>query len=158
MGLAVAGITRVIDDARKNTFVADALMFLDGAHQLVTSDNVNNFFGNSDSGGYAPSCSDKSGTSTIIPLAAINLDQGGVKSPWGKKYNKGESTSVGDKTGSYIQVTSLIEESGNCKFKYAIYLTDGVHSIGTATAAGGDDKSGPIPEENVNNSMVRMDS
>ncbi len=160
MALAVVGITKVIDDTRKNSLVTDALSFLDGAHQLVSSDNISNLFGDS-TNSYAPTCKNNAGSTTIIPIAAINLDKGGVKSPWGNPYKKGNTTTQGDKTGSYIQVTSAVDPTTlACTFSYAIYLTDGVYSIGNTQADAVDTEGsgkGLIPEDQINASKVKID-
>ena len=148
MALAVISISNVINDARKNTFVTDALSFLDGAHQLVSSDSVSNLLGGDGSGSYAPNCGGSSSDTKYIPLLAINLEKGGVKSPWGNKYVKGETTTEGKGNGSFVMVSSVIGTQGGCTYKYSIYLTDGVHSIGTSDS--------PIEEGQVNTSKITV--
>lgn len=147
MSLAVVAITNVLDTTRKNSFAADAKSFLEGAHQLVSSDTVSSYFGAS--GQYAPPCNATANT-RYIPIAAINLERGGTKSPYGNNYNKGTDTTVKSDAApsvSYVKVSTTAVSNGNCKYTYSIYLTDGVFSIGTQSA--------PIEESNVSGSSVK---
>lgn len=156
MALAVVAITDVVDDTRRKGFVTDAKSFLYGAHQLVTSDS-SDLFGNTNKG-FAPPCTSSTGTTSYIPIAAINLDSGGVNSPYNNEYKKGDKVSTGSsskpvkdgKTVSFIEVTAIVNETTlECDYTYKIYLTDGVYSIGT--------NSGPIEEDAVDTSKVGLD-
>lgn len=142
MSLAVVAITNVLDSTRKNSFVADAKSFLEGAHQLVSSDGVSNLFGPSN-GDFAPTCSGGTTDTKYIPISAINLDRGGVTSPYGNKYKKGDSTTSLSETeakkNSYIKVVATTASSSvGCTYSYSIFLTDGVYSIGTAAEPEGE--------------------
>ena len=148
MSLAVVAITNVLDSTRKNSFVADAKSFLEGAHQLVSSDGVSNLFGPSN-GDFAPTCSGGSTDTKYIPISAINLDRGGVTSPYGNKYIKRDPSESSDlttsvtadkaKKGSYIMVVATTASSSvGCTYSYSIFLTDGVYSIGTAATPEGE--------------------
>ena len=121
MGLAVVAITGVLDNARKATFVADAKSFLEGARNIVTSEEMNSLLDGSASSTYAVACDSSSiPTSTTIPISAIKVQQGGDKSPYGNPY---------DKAASEIFV-SATKDGNDCKYTYSIYLTDGVYAIG----------------------------
>ena len=149
MSLAVVSITGVVDDTRKKAFVDDAKSFLDGAHQLVT--NSLSDIGGDVTAGYAPQCKGISGGGTgvsdtrYIPISTINLDRGGINSPYNNKYDKGElkapvkpstENAVPAKIQSYVKVTAYITDATtvSCEYHYYIYLTDGVYSIGTSSS------------------------
>ena len=137
MGLAVVGITSVLENTRKSAFSSDAKSFLQGAHNLVSSDQANALMGETTA--YAPAC----GSSTYLPLELIPIEQGG-KSPYGQLYSKGTATTkvATAPSKSYIKV----EADAQCKMTYYIYLTDGVKSIGS--------QSSPVLEDNVQSSSV----
>ena len=126
MGLAVVAITGVLDNARKATFVADAKSFLEGARNIVTSEEMNSLLDGSTTGhSYAVACDSSTiPTSTEIPISAIKTQQGGEKSPYGNNY---------DKTNSKIYVSASKDDT-DCKYTYKIYLTDGVYAIGGSGA------------------------
>ena len=151
MGLAVVGITSVLDSTRKSAFAADAKSFIQGARTLVTSDQANAMLGMTTL--YSPKCTGSVGAQdiTYIPLSAIPLDNrtsSGVKSPYGNNYiESGGTTKVtmasgktadndtnyttiksGTTQASYIKVLSTVTTSG-CDYTYSIYLTDGVHYL-----------------------------
>ena len=157
MSLAVVAITNVLDSTRKNSFVADAKSFLEGAHQLVSADGVSNLFGPS-SNNYAPTCAGGGTQTKFIPLEAINLDRGGVTSPYGTAYQKAKgnkSLDTAPSDGSYIKVVAETDKSdpqsptyGSCKYTYSIFLTDTVYSIGA--------KGSEILESKVNTSEVKV--
>ena len=120
MSLAVVAITGVLDNARKATFVADAKAFLEGARNLVTSDEMNSLL-DGDSGEYAVACDSSTiPSSRTIDVSTIKTQQGGVKSPYGNNYDKGNSK-------IYV---SAAKDGTDCKYTYKIYLTDGVYAIG----------------------------
>lgn len=126
MGLAVVGITSVLDNTRKSAFLADARSFLAGAHNMVQSDEANKILGVTDSVG--PDCysTDTSKLTSEINLADIILEGGKKgteqKSPYGNLYL----------ATSKISITA--DPSDNCRLTYKIYLTDGVYNIGSASA------------------------
>ena len=128
MGLAVVGISSVLENTRKSAFAADAKTFLAGAHSLVQADEAATLLGGTAK--YAPSCAGKAGSTDTktINLADIPLDGGKIatdqKSPYGNKYQ----------AASKITVTSNVESTtGKCTLTYKIYLTDGSWAIGTAS-------------------------
>ena len=127
MGLAVVGITAVLENTRKSAFAADAKSYLDGAHQLVRADEANKLLGGNTT--YAPSCSAGTNTTTYIPIDAIKLDSGG-KSPYGNTYTKcsSETLTAASTTCSYIEVTANVSGT-SCDYTYRIFLTDGVYKI-----------------------------
>ncbi len=121
MGLAVVGITSVLDSTRKSAFAADAKSYLEGAHQLVRADEANVLLGGTST--HTPTCngSTTSGTKTFS-IEEIKLDQGG-KSPY---------TSQDYLDESMISVTATYDSTtGVCNYTYGIYLTDGVWHIGS---------------------------
>jgi len=137
MGLAAVAITNVLENTRKAAMVSDAKTFLNGAHDLVNSDDLNVMLGGTSA--YSPSC-DTNGSTTYIPLAALDLEKGG-DSPYGNDYLLGDSKTVATtytnikqsgKQASYVKVTSVVS-GGSCTFTYAIYLTDGMYNITDAT-------------------------
>ena len=136
MGLAVVGITSVLDSTRKSAMVADAKSFIDGARNLVTSDEMNSLLDPSISTNYSVRCNGTSGETKYIPLSAIKLQQGGEKSPYGNLYLKGALPETGTpevdtNTNSYIKVVASYEtDSKECKYSYSIFLSDGIYSIG----------------------------
>ncbi len=152
MSLAVVAITNVLDTTRKNSFVADARSFLEGAHNLVSGDAASSFFG-SEAGEYAPSCSVAAGGTKFIPIDSINLERGGTRSPYGNQYQKGSGGPVADApaSGSFVKVVSTVDKDTNdCTYAYSIYLTDGVYSIGS--------KDEPIAEAQVTTDKVKVGS
>ena len=124
MGLAVVGITSVLDSTRKSAFAADAKSYLDGAHQLVRADEATTLLGGTSK--YTPTCNATTQTGTTnFSINEIKLDQGG-KSPYGGEY---------DKTNSKIYVTATYNTTtGVCEYSYSIYLTDGTWAIEGETA------------------------
>ena len=140
MGLAVVGITSVLENTRKSAFAADAKSFIQGAHNLVSTDEATVLLGGTAE--YAPSCAGANGStdSKTIPLSKIPLQSGsGEKSPYGNPYNK---------SNSMITVTSTVGAGGVCTYEYKIYLTDDVYSIGTSDS--------PVTETAVNASQVNI--
>ena len=136
MGMAVVGITSVLDNTRKSAFAADAKSYLEGAHQLVRTDEANALLGGSTT--YAPSCSGTGSTTRYIPIDDIPLDSGG-RSPYGNDYAKcnvsaatAAITSAPKKSAagdcSYIKVTSTISGT-KCSYSYSVLLYDGVYHI-----------------------------
>ena len=147
MGLAVVGITSVLDSTRKSAFAADAKSYIEGAHALVRADEATVLMGGT--GTYTPPCSKDyikpdpehnvtgyQGNDNIkdITIPNIKLDSGG-KSPYGSEYS----------TSSFVRVYSWYQ-GGNCFYEYAVYLTDGTFSIGTDT--------NPVAEKSVNSNSV----
>lgn len=131
MGLAVVGITSVLDNTRKSAFASDAKSFIQGARSLVNSDQANALLG--DATTYAPSC--VTGGTVYLPIELIPLEQGG-KSPYGVAYSKGTATAkqTSAPSGSYVAVVATVT-NGACEIKYGIYLTDTVKELkGTTTA------------------------
>ena len=158
MGLAVVAITGVLDNARKATFAADAKSFIEGAHALVRSDEVNSLMG--ETADYAPACTGAVGTtnSVYIPVGIIKLDQGGVKSPYGNNYLKGGSEpgnaapkDSSNVTQSFILVQSTVGEN-DCTYTYSIYLTDGVYAVRDGS------KGTPLLETSIASSSVGLDN
>ena len=127
MGLAVVGITAVLENTRKSAFAADAKSYLDGAHQLVRADEANKLLGGNTT--YAPSCSAGTNKTTYIPIDAIKLDSGG-KSPYGNEYTLCKTTvpTSSTTTCSFIEVTANVSGT-SCNYTYKIFLTDGVYKI-----------------------------
>ncbi len=156
MSLAVFAVTNVLDNARKSTFVTDAKTFLDGAHKLVSSDDMLGLLGPSNgAGNYRPICHSSSAAVKYIPLNAINLEQGGVTSPYGNKYNKGEGSNTqasgtAPNTGSFIKIEAKPKQGASldCDYVYSIYLTDDVYAIGT--------KNAPVEESTLDTSKVTV--
>ena len=144
MGLAVVGITSVLENTRKSAFASDAKSFIQGAHSLVSSDQANALMGETTK--YSPSCT--SAQTVYLPIELIPLEQGG-KSPYGTAYTKGSATekaTTAPSTGSYVKVTSTVS-GGSCEMAYSIYLTDGVKHIGA--------KSSEVAEASVNSNSVQ---
>lgn len=182
MGLAVVGISSVLDNTRKSAFAADAKSFIQGARSLVASDQTNAMLGLTTK--YSPKCTGTVGATdaAYIPLSAIPLDNrtsSGVKSPYGNYYVEsyftdtvrmadGKTTSddtnyttiLNDtKQASYIRVMSTVTASG-CDYTYSIYLTDGVHylsatTVGGTTAASSDTNHYAIAENSVEGNNVQ---
>ena len=130
MGLAVVGITSVLESTRKSAFAADAKSYIDGAHQLVRADEANKLLGSSTS--YAPSCSTGTTQTSYIPINAIKLDQGG-KSPYGNTYTlctgeNADKASTSVPSCSYVKVSTVVSGT-SCNYTYSVYLTDGVYNI-----------------------------
>ena len=159
MGLAAVAITNVLENTRKAAMVSDAKSFLDGAHSLVNSSDLNTMIGGTSATNYAPSCN--APETKYIPLAALELEKGG-KSPYGNQYLRGSSTTpitgtaaANEYTGiteeskqaSYIKVTSDIT-NGKCTFSYEIYLTDGVYNI-VGNSAGSSVAEASLTNDNV---------
>ena len=99
MGLAAVAITNVLENTRKAAMVSDAKSFLDGAHSLVNSSDLNTMIGGTNATNYAPSCN--AAEIKYIPLSALELEKGG-KSPYGNAYLKGDSSTpiVGTTNGT----------------------------------------------------------
>ena len=127
MGMAVVGITSVLENTRKSAFAADAKSYLEGAHQLVRADEANKMLGGTTT--YAPSCSTGSTDTKYIKIDDIPLDSGG-KSPYGNEYTKCGSTAPTTTTTScsFIEVKSNISGT-KCTYSYKIFLTDGIYKI-----------------------------
>ena len=155
MGLAVVGITSVLDNTRKSAFASNAKLFIEGARNLVRSDQANALLGTSST--YAPECSE--GSVIYIPLSAIPLDQGGVVSPYNQNYLKSEDKTVRKGSGSYTSIIAIIDSKSNqasyievkgsddCKYTYAIFLSDGVYAIEG-------DKGVAVDEDNISSESV----
>jgi len=128
MGLAVVGITSVLENTRKSAFASDAKSFIQGARSLVSSDQANALLGVDSK--YSPSC--VSGGTKYIPIELIPLEQGG-KSPYGVQYDKGTASEPSDSvpSKSYVKVVSTVT-GGDCKIEYSIYLSDTVKHIGSS--------------------------
>jgi len=126
MGLAVVGITSVLDNTRKNAFASNAKLFIEGARNLVRSDAAASWLGGSTS--YAPAC----GSTSTINISDIPLDQGGTISPYNSPYT---STSK-----------VVITADASCNYSYAIFLSDGVYAIGSSET--------PLAETSVNSNAV----
>lgn len=128
MGIAAVAITNVLDSTRKNAYVASAKQFIAGAKTLVNADEMNILLG--ETAAYAPKCDpSKTGdnaVSTKIALTVIKTEGGSNdKSSWGNEI---------DKANSFVQVYADGDSStGDCTYRYGIYLTDGTYSIGTAS-------------------------
>ena len=127
MGMAVVGITSVLENTRKSAFAADAKSYLEGAHQLVRADEANKLLGGTTT--YAPSCSTGTTQTTFIKIDDIPLDSGG-KSPYGNEYVKCNNTTptTATTTCSFIRVTATITGT-SCAYSYEIFLTDSVYNI-----------------------------
>lgn len=150
MGLAVVGISTVLENTRKSAFNSDANSYIQGARSLVNADLASATLGLTTM--YSPKCTGVTTDTVYIPVAAIKLDSGG-KSPYGNWYYIGSSTakqtsaasiktdasaiSQSNKSGSitgtavqasYVKVTSTVT-NGDCTMTYSIFLTDGVKKI-----------------------------
>lgn len=119
MSLAVVAITGVLDNARKATFVSEAKSFLEGARNVVNSDDLISVIDRNNVH-HLLACDNDAYKSTTIKLDEIPLQQGGIKSPYGNKY---------DKTNSYIVVTAQMNGT-TCQYEYQIFLYDGIYAIG----------------------------
>ena len=155
MGLAVVGISSVLENTRKSAFAADAKSFLEGAHTLVNNADISRMMG-TDPMGIAIDCKTNK-TTRYIPLELIPVEQGGKKSPYGNPYTMGSATSATTTApaGSYIQVDGQINtttdspNNGKCMYTYHIFLTDGVYAVEGST------KGSPVEEKDVSNSSVK---
>lgn len=118
MGLAVVGITSVLDSTRKSAMLADAKSFLEAAHGLVRAEETKVLLGETSS--IAPKCG--AGNSKEISLETLQatMEQGGKKSPYGNDYQSG---------------TKVIVESvpADCSYKYSVFLDDGVYVVADTT-------------------------
>ena len=129
MGIAAVAITNVLDSTRKNAYVASAKQFIAGAKTLVNADEMNILLG--ETAKYAPKCvPSKTGddaVSTQIKLTDIKTEGGSNdKSSWGNDI---------DKANSFVQVYADGDSTtGECTYRYGIYLTDGTYNIGSASA------------------------
>ena len=123
MSLAVVAITGVLDNARKATFVSEAKSFLEGARNVVNSDDLISVIDRNNVH-HLLACDNPAYKTTRITLDEIPLQQGGIKSPYGNPY---------DKTNSYITVTANMEGT-TCKYEYKIFLYDGIYAIGEINA------------------------
>ena len=141
MGIAAVAITNVLDSTRKNAYVASAKQFIAGAKTLVNADEMNILLG--ESAAYAPKCDpSKTGddaVSTKITLSNIKTEGGSNdKSSWGNTI---------DKANSFVQVfADGNSTTGECTYRYKIYLTDGTYKIGTDAA--------PVAETELKGSAV----
>ena len=144
MGIAAVAITSVLDNTRKSTFATNAKLFIDGARDLVTSTEMSDMIGGTAGASYAPKC-DSTNTPKYIPVAAVNLESGGVDSPYNNKYIKGTSkapvdsvNAIGQEDGkaiSYVKVTPTFDSAtSSCTYEYSIFLSDGVYAVGTSGA------------------------
>ena len=152
MGLAVVGISSVLENTRKSAFAADAKSFLAGAKSLVDSDQANAMLGLTTS--YSPRCTGATGQTVYLPLSLIPLNSGGVKSPYGTNYVKatGTKTETVPGSGSYVAITSTID-GGNCTFSYGIYLEDETMKMQGAAASG----SNPVTGMGTGNKALMED-
>ena len=128
MGLAVVAITGVLDNARKATFVADAKSFLEGAHNMVNTADLNNMM----TGGTGTTYCGNAATTKYISIGAIKLQQGGQKSPYGNPYAGINDNTIGNsapESSSYIKVDATARSAGECTYTFSIMLSDGVYNI-----------------------------
>ena len=135
MGLAVVGITSVLDSTRKNAFATDAKSYIEGASALVRADEATVLMGGTSE--FTPQCNPTTPQSLPIPINKIKLDSGG-KSPYGASYD----------SSSFVEVTSTYS-NGTCTYSYAVYLTDRTYQIGTSAS--------PIPKDSVTGTCVSTD-
>ena len=149
MGLAVVGITSVLDNTRKSAFASDARSYLQGAHSLVQADEASVLLGGTAT--YAPSCAGASGSkdTKTFSIDKIPLDNGG-KSPYGNEY-----VDTGD-TGSMIKVETEVQSDGSCKYTYSIFLTDGSYQVGSTTGSGTSRNITYVTEADINASQVKI--
>lgn len=140
MGIAAVAITNVLDSTRKNAYVSSAKQFITGAKTLVNADEVEVMLGGTTT--YAPKCVEAGDSKTIL-LSQIRTEGGDSdKSPYG--------TAI-DKAKSYVKVSSVYQSTdGTCTYKYEIFITDGIYSIGTEAA--------PIEESTLDSSDVKAQS
>ena len=138
MSLAVVAITGVLDNARRATFVSEAKSFLEGARNVVNSDDLISVI-DRNKATHLIACDNAAASETTIKLDEIPLQQGGVKSPYGNPY---------DKKNSYIKVVASKEsDSTVCKYTYSIFLFDGIYAIGT--------KDAPVEWNSIETSEVK---
>ena len=119
MSLAVVAITGVLDNARRATFVSEAKSFLEGARNVVNSDDLISVIDRNNVH-HLLACDNPAYATTKITLDEIPLQQGGIKSPYGNKY---------DKLNSYIIVNAK-KNGTTCQYEYRIFLYDGIYAIG----------------------------
>ena len=143
MGLAVVGISSVLDSTRKSAFAADAKSYIDGARQLVRADEANVLMGGTSS--YTPKCNGAtSSASKTIAISKIILDSGG-KSPFtGAAYTEGS-----------VKVTCTWTSSSYAKYTYAVFLSDGTWAVEKQWTSGTLALKTPLEEDNVNSSAVK---
>ena len=98
---------------------APLLSFLEGARNVVNSDDLISVIDRNNVH-HLLACDNETYKTTTITLDEIPLQQGGIKSPYGNKY---------DKKNSYITVTANMEGT-TCKYTYEIFLYDGIYAIG----------------------------
>lgn len=128
MSLAVVAITGVLDNARRATFVSEAKSFLEGARNVVNSDDLISVIDRNNVH-HLLACDNDAYKSTTIKLDEIPLQQGGIKSPYGNKYDKLNSY-------IYVEATRKKDDEGNeiesspCQYVYSIFLYDGIYAIG----------------------------
>ena len=118
MSLAVVAITGVLDNARKATFVSEAKSFLEGARNVVNSEELVSVL-DSTKAEHLVSCGGAN-PSTEIQISEIPLQQGGKKSPYGNNYTD----------DSFVRVTARMVDNV-CTYNYSIFLSDSVYRIGT---------------------------
>lgn len=141
MGIAAVAITNVLDSTRKNAYVASAKQFIAGAKTLVNADEMNILLG--ETATYAPKC-DPSKTGDAAPSTKITLDK--IKTEGGSNDKSSWGNAI-DKATSFVQVFADGNSStGECTYRYSIYLTDGTYNIGTAAA--------PVAETDLKGSSV----
>ena len=134
MGLAVVGIGSVLDNTKKSAFVADAMSYIEGAKNLIRTDEINVLMGGGDSK-YAPYCpvgASTGGKGKTIPISDIPLESGG-KSPYGEDYKcyiNGTDVNTNYQYYSRIYVNcKKVDGLYSGEYNYYIFLTDGIMAI-----------------------------
>ncbi len=127
--IAIPSISAAILNSRKNSFVATANEFVDGARLITLND---------------PSKLPSTGTS-IIPISEIKLEKGSsTKSPFGKTYTPD--------SGVYINYDDINQE-----YVYSIYLMDdGGNGIGSKTVNGGNTTINPVEIKAVTKDIIAV--
>ena len=106
MVLAVTGMTTVMNNARKDTFVTNALQYLNTVRTNMLSGEYDSTIGGSTLG---------TGECLVVYLGGIELDSGSTNSPFGYKYADANNYVLiqGDNGGSYKYYIQMIDGNDN---------------------------------------------
>ena len=106
MVLAVTGMTTVMNNARKDTFVTNALQYMNTVRTNMLSGEYDSAIGGSNL---------NDNVCLIVYLGGIELDSGSVNSPFGYEYAGADNYVLieGSSTGNYNYYMQMIDRNNN---------------------------------------------
>lgn len=106
MVLAVTGMTTVMNNARKDTFVTNALQYLNTVRTNMLSGEYDDEIGGATLG---------DGACLVVYLGGIELDSGSTNSPFGYQYADANNYVLiqGSSSGNYTYYVQMVDDNNN---------------------------------------------